>query len=32
MYKKNKYQYADRTRQLVEDNWGDVLDQWGYRI
>lgn len=31
-YKKNKYQYADRTRQLVEDNWGDVLDQWGYRI
>ena len=31
-YKKNKYQYADRTRQLVEENWGDVLDQWGYRI
>ena len=29
-YKKNKYQYADRTRQLVEENWRDVIKQWGY--
>ena len=29
-YKKNKYKYADRTRQLVEANWGDALKQWGY--
>ena len=31
-YKKNKYQYAERTKQLVEENWGDVLDQWGYKL
>ncbi len=31
-YKKNKYQYAERTRQLVEENWGDVLKLWGYSI
>lgn len=29
-YKKNKYQYADRTRQLVEEHWGDALKRWGY--
>ena len=31
-YKKNKYQYAERTRQLVEENWGDVLKLWGYTL
>lgn len=29
-YKKNKYQYEPRTIQLVNENWGDVLDEWGY--
>lgn len=31
-YKKNKYKYADRTRHLVESNWGDILKQWGYHL
>ncbi len=31
-YKKNKYQYAERTRRLVEENWGDVLKLWGYSL
>ena len=31
-YKKNKYQYAERTRQLVEQHWGDVLRQWDYQL
>lgn len=31
-YKKNKYQYAERTRRLVEENWGDVLKLWGYEL
>ena len=31
-YKKNKYQYAERTRHLVEENWGDVLKLWGYSL
>ena len=31
-YKKNKYQYAGRTRQLVEQHWGDVLRQWDYQL
>ena len=31
-YKKNKYKYADRTRHLVEENWGDILEQWGYKL
>lgn len=31
-YKKNKYKYADRTRHLVEEHWGDVLKQWGYEL
>lgn len=29
-YKKNKYQYEPRTIQMVNDAWGDILDQWGY--
>ena len=31
-YKKNKYQYEDRTRKLVEENWQFALEQWGYNI
>lgn len=31
-YKKNKYEYAERTRKLVEDNWGKVLEQWNYKL
>ena len=29
-YKKNKYQYDPRTVQLVNEYWGEVLDEWGY--
>ena len=29
-YKKNRYQYDDRTRSLVEENWGFALEKWGY--
>ncbi len=31
-YKKNKYQYAERTRRLVEENWGFALSDWGYKL
>ncbi len=31
-YKKNSYKYNDRTLQLVKDNWGYVLKEWGYSI
>ena len=30
-YKKNQYQYDPRTVQLVNDAWGDILDEWGYK-
>lgn len=29
-YKKNRYQYDPRTIQLVNEHWGEVLDDWGY--
>lgn len=29
-YKKNKYQYNPRTIQLVNEHWGEALDEWGY--
>ena len=29
-YKKNKYQYAPRTVRLVNEHWGEALDDWGY--
>ena len=29
-YKKNKYQYNSRTIRLVNEHWGEVLDEWGY--
>lgn len=31
-YKKNKYDYAQRTRDLVETNWKFALDDWGYHL
>ena len=31
-YKKNKYKYADRTRQLVEQHWSEAIKQWGYEL
>lgn len=31
-YKKNKYQYAERTRELVEKHWQRALDDWGYSL
>lgn len=29
-YKKNKYSYNPRTISLVNEYWGDILDEWGY--
>ena len=29
-YKKNRYAYEARTVQLVNEHWGEVLDEWGY--
>ncbi len=29
-YRKNRYQYDPRTVQLVNEHWGEVLDEWGY--
>lgn len=29
-YKKNKYAYDPRTVSLVNEHWGEVLDEWGY--
>ena len=31
-YKKNKYQYDPRTRELVEKHWKFALDDWGTNI
>lgn len=31
-YKKNKYAYAQRTRDLVEQHWKFALDDWGYHL
>lgn len=31
-YRKNKYQYAARTRELVEANWNNALADWGYTL
>ena len=31
-YKKNKYKYDDRTVNLVQDNWGFALKDWGYEL
>lgn len=29
-YKKNQYRYDPRTIQLVNEHWGEVLDEWSY--
>ncbi|MCR4994195.1 MAG: sulfotransferase, partial [Bacteroidales bacterium] len=29
-YKKNRYEYKPRTIQLVNDHWGQAIDDWGY--
>lgn len=29
-YKKNKYEYKPRTIQLVNEYWGQSIDDWGY--
>ena len=29
-YKKNRYDYDPRTVHLVNEHWGDILDEWGY--
>jgi omega-hydroxy-beta-dihydromenaquinone-9 sulfotransferase len=29
-YETNKYQLSDSDRQLVQDRWGDLIDQMGY--
>lgn len=31
-YKKNAYQYAPRTVELVEKHWGFALKQWDYHL
>ena len=31
-YKKNKYNYEARTRELVEKHWKFAIDQWGYHL
>ena len=31
-YKKNKYQYDERTIQLVQENWDFALKQWDYKL
>ena len=29
-YKKNQYEYKPRTIQLVNEYWGQAIDDWGY--
>lgn len=31
-YKKNAYRYEERTRRIVEENWGYALKDWGYEL
>ncbi|MFI3321221.1 MAG: sulfotransferase [Rikenellaceae bacterium] len=31
-YKKNKYEYAPRTREVVESYWARSIEDWGYFI
>ena len=31
-YKKNKYQYDERTIQLEQENWDFALKQWDYKL
>ena len=29
-FRKNKYKYSDRTISVVEENWGEAIEKWGY--
>jgi len=31
-YKKNKYQYDERTVRLVQENWDFALRDWDYQL
>ena len=31
-FRKNKYSYAPETVRIVEENWGDALHQWNYKL
>lgn len=31
-YKKNKYQYAESTVKIVEENWNKALEEWDYHL
>ncbi len=31
-YRKNRYDYKERTVRLVEEHWKFALDDWGYRL
>ncbi len=31
-FKKNRYNYAPETIKVVEENWGEALEQWGYTL
>ncbi len=31
-YKKNRYEYEDRTVKIVEENWDMALKDWGYNL
>ena len=31
-FRKNKYSYAPETVRIVEENWGNALHQWNYKL
>ena len=31
-FRKNKYSYAPETIRIVEENWGQALQQWNYKL
>ena len=31
-FRKNKYSYAPETVRIVEENWGEALHQWNYKL
>ena len=31
-FKKNRYNYSERTVRLVEQNWNKALEKWDYRL
>lgn len=30
-YSKNKYDYDEKTLNIISENWGEFIDEWGYR-